>query len=77
MPVQKLIAKIKIAQKQLGLEDSVYRDILYRKFRVSSEESLADSQALVLIGYLERLARGEALNRKREEWQTSRTSKNL
>ncbi len=49
MPVQKLIAKIKIAQKQLGIEDSIYRGILYRKFRVSSCKSLSDSQALVLI----------------------------
>ena len=49
MPAQKLIAKIKIAQKQLGIEDDDYRDILYRKFRVSSCTSLSDSQALVLI----------------------------
>jgi hypothetical protein len=55
MPNPKLQAKIKIAQKQLGLEDSVYRDILYRKFRISSSKSLSDSQANVLIHYFKSL----------------------
>ncbi len=55
MPVQKLIAKIKIAQKQLGIEDETYRDILYRKFRVSSCKALSDSQALVLIHHFQNL----------------------
>lgn len=51
MPVQKLLAKIHIAKKELALDDEIYRDILYRKFRVSSSKSLSDSQALVLINY--------------------------
>ncbi len=55
MPVRKLQIKIKIAQKQLGIEDAVYRDILYRKFRVSSSNSLSDSQALVLIRHFKDL----------------------
>ncbi len=55
MPIQKLIAKIKLAQKQLGIEDEVYRDILYRKFRVSSCKALSDSQALVLIHHFQNL----------------------
>lgn len=55
MPAQKLIAKIKIAQKQLGIKDDIYRDILYRKFRVSSCKSLSDSQALVLIHHFKDL----------------------
>ena len=55
MPGQKLIAKIHIAQKQLGIEDSIYRDILYRKFRVSSSKSLSDSQAVVLINHFKAL----------------------
>lgn len=54
MPNRKLQAKIKIAQKQLGMEDEIYRDILYRKFRVSSSKSLSDSQANVLIGIFKR-----------------------
>lgn len=49
MPIQKLLAKIHIAKKELGLEDDFYRNILYRKFKVSSSKSLSDSQALVLI----------------------------
>jgi phage gp16-like protein len=49
MPVQKLLAKIHIAKKELGIEDSIYRDILCRKFRVASSKSLSNSQALVLI----------------------------
>jgi hypothetical protein len=55
MPVQKLLAKIHIAKKELGLEDSIYRDILYRKFRVGSSKSLSDSQALVLINHFKGL----------------------
>lgn len=55
MPVQKLLAKIHIAQKELGLDDSIYRDILYRKFRVGSSKSLSDSQALVLIHHFKGL----------------------
>lgn len=55
MPNRKLQAKIKIAQKQLDLEDSIYRDILYRKFRVGSSKSLSDSQALVLIHHFQDL----------------------
>ena len=60
MPVQKLLAKIHIAKKELGLEDSIYRDILYRKFRVSSSKSLSDSQALVLVHHFESLGWHEA-----------------
>lgn len=55
MPVQKLLAKIHIAKKELGLEDDLYRDILYRKFRVGSSKSLSDSQALVLIHHFKGL----------------------
>jgi hypothetical protein len=55
MPNPKLQAKIKIAQKQLGMEDSIYRDLLYRKFRVSSSKSLSDSQANVLIHHFKGL----------------------
>jgi phage gp16-like protein len=55
MPVQKLLAKIHIAKKELGIEDSIYRDILYRKFRVGSSKSLSDSQALVLIYHFKAL----------------------
>lgn len=55
MPVQKLLAKIHIAKKELALEDSIYRDILYRKFRVGSSKSLSDSQALVLVHHFKSL----------------------
>lgn len=55
MPNRKLQAKIKIAQKQLGMEDSIYRDILYRKFRVSTSKALSDSQANVLIHHFKAL----------------------
>jgi hypothetical protein len=75
MPNLDLQTKIKTALKEVDLPELQYRDLLYRKFRVSSEESLSDSQAQVLIGYLERLARGEALNREREECRRSRTPK--
>ena len=55
MPVQKLLAKIHIAKTQLGIEDPTYRDILYRKFRVTSSKSLSDSQAVVLINHFKGL----------------------
>jgi hypothetical protein len=55
MPHQKLLAKIHIAKKDLGLDDEIYRDILYRKFRVRSSKSLADSQANVLINHFKAL----------------------
>lgn len=55
MANNKLIAKIHIAKTQLGIEDSIYRDILYRKFRVTSSKSLSDSQALVLIHHFKNL----------------------
>lgn len=66
MANNKLLAKIHIAKKELGLEDEIYRDILYRKFRVRSSKSLADSQAMVLInhfkalGWKEKSKRGNA-----------------
>jgi len=55
MPQQKLLAKIHIAKKELGVEDSIYRDILYRKFRVGSSKSLSNSQALALIHHFKGL----------------------
>jgi diacylglycerol kinase family enzyme len=76
MPIQKLIAKIHIAKKELGLEDSIYRDILYRKFRVSSSKSLSDSQALVLVHHFKNLgwspyakASGDKLPQKKHDDQ--------
>jgi hypothetical protein len=55
MPNPDLQTKIKVALKRAGIPDRRYREILYDKFRVSSEESISDSQAQVLIGCLERL----------------------
>ena len=55
MPVNKLLAKIHIAKKELGLEDGIYRDILWRKFKVTTSKALANSQAMVLIHHFEAL----------------------
>ena len=55
MANNKLIAKIHIAKKELGISDDRYREILYTKFRVTSSKSLADSQALVLIYHFKAL----------------------
>jgi len=55
MPVQRLLAKIHIAKKELALDDEIYRDILYRKFKVTSSKALSDSQALVLIYHFKNL----------------------
>ena len=49
MPVQKLLAKIHIAKKELGLTDEVYRDVLSSEFGVQSSKDLDNGQALKLI----------------------------
>ncbi len=66
MPAQKLLAKIHIAKNQLGIEDSIYRDILYAKFRVGSSTALSDSQALVLIKHFKGLGWEERRGTKDE-----------
>ncbi len=55
MPVRQLLAKIHIAKKELNLSDDIYRDILYRKFRVGSSAALSNSQAMVLIHHFKDL----------------------
>jgi phage gp16-like protein len=55
MPVQKLLAKIHIAKKELNLSDDIYRDILYRKFRVGTSAALSNSQAMVLVHHFKDL----------------------
>jgi phage gp16-like protein len=55
MPNQKLIAKIHIALKDLDMDDPTYRDLLYRKFKVSTSTALTDSQANVLINHFKAL----------------------
>lgn len=47
--------KIKIAQKQLGIADEDYRDLLYRKCRVRSSKSLSNSQAAMMLNYFKSL----------------------
>ena len=71
MPVNKLLAKIHIAKKELGIEDSIYRDILYRKFRVGSSKSLSDSQALVLIHHFKDLGWQPKIKPKKYDDQKS------
>jgi hypothetical protein len=59
MPVQKLLAKIHIAKKELGLDDETYREILISVFGrerfetvpYKSSKFLSDSEALKLIHY--------------------------
>jgi hypothetical protein len=56
MPVQKLLAKIHIAKKELGLDDDLYREILSSEFAclpvrqgVRSSKDMTDQQAIKLI----------------------------
>jgi len=49
MPVQKLLAKIHIAKKELGLDEETYRAILSEEFRVKSSKELDNGRALKLI----------------------------
>ena len=48
-PVRKLLAKIHIAKKQLGIDDAVYREILRQEFGVDSSRFLDNRQANKLI----------------------------
>ena len=51
MPVQKLLAKIHIAKKELGLDEETYREVLSSEFGVRSSKDLNDAKALKLIRY--------------------------
>lgn len=51
MPVQKLLAKIHIAKKELGLDEETYREILSSEFGVRSSKFLDNKKALKLIRY--------------------------
>lgn len=49
---KKLIARVKIAQKQLGMEDATYRELLHNSFRVESCTKLNTKQLAQLLGQL-------------------------
>jgi phage gp16-like protein len=51
----KLIAKIKIGQKQIGLSDDDYRAMLSDRYDVESSTQLTDAQLGNLIQHMERL----------------------
>jgi phage gp16-like protein len=51
----KLIAKIKIAQKQIGLSDDDYRAMLAERYGVESSTRLTGAQLGNLIQHMERL----------------------
>lgn len=49
MPIQKLLAKIHIAKKELGLDEETYREVLSSEFGVQSSKDLNNEKALKLI----------------------------
>jgi len=49
------LAKIHIAKKDLGLDDDVYRDILYVQFKKRSSRDLSDLQCTRLLQHFESL----------------------
>jgi len=51
----KLIAKVKIAQKQLGISDDDYRAVLAERYGVDSSTQLTGAQLGNLIQHMERL----------------------
>ncbi|MDI6755333.1 MAG: regulatory protein GemA [Thermodesulfobacteriota bacterium] len=51
MPVQKLLAKIHIAKKELGLDEETYREVLSSEFGVRSSKDLNNAKALKLIRF--------------------------
>ena len=52
MPVQKLLAKIHIAKKQLGLDDETYRSMLKNLTGKQSAKDLTDRQIILVINHL-------------------------
>ena len=53
--VKKLIAKVKIAQKQLNMADDVYRDTLKRRFGKDSATKLTEPQLIRMVEHMEGL----------------------
>jgi phage gp16-like protein len=51
MPVQKLLAKIHIAKRDLGLDEETYREVLNSECGVRSAKFLDNTQAVKLIRY--------------------------
>ena len=49
MPVQKLLAKIHIAKKELGLDEETYREVLNSECGVRSAKFLSNEQAFKVI----------------------------
>lgn len=50
MPDRKAIyAKIAIAQKQLGLDDTLYRELLHNKFQKTSAKDLSEKELTALL----------------------------
>lgn len=46
---QKLLAKVHIAKKEMGLDDDTYRELLFTAFRVRSAKDLTDIQLTQLL----------------------------
>ncbi len=53
MPIQKLLAKIHIAKKELGLDDDLYREVLFAQCGVRSSRDLDNRRAIKLLRYFE------------------------
>ena len=51
---KKQIQIIKIAQQQLGIDDTTYREMLFNNFRVKSCTKLSHDQANALIGMMKK-----------------------
>ena len=51
---QKLLAQVHIAKKELGLDDDLYREMLYASFRVKSAKYLNDIQLAHFIDILKK-----------------------
>jgi hypothetical protein len=62
-----LIAKVKIAQKQLGLSDDVYREILRMNFGVDSCTKLEERELVRLVSYFRTKGWNERPARKTKE----------
>lgn len=54
MPTRADYAKIHIALKELSIDDEMYRDILWHRFKKESSKELTDTQVRVLLGVFQK-----------------------
>lgn len=71
------LAKIHIAKKDLGLDDDLYRDILYTQFKKRSSRDLSDLQCLKLLQHFESIGWKQASQAEKQKQSHGRKPHNM